>query len=311
MYTIDALTINAKNWEDINWIDIENADILKVLLNELRQRRNTTYFKWVKGHNNNLGNEKANELAGQGANKEETDQVSMKVNKKFKIEGARLQSLTFKTAYRNIVKHYEGAMTENTKSRVEDAQDEVERTTGIRPDREKIWTSLTKEPISRNISDFIWKTIHNSHRCGQFFINIPDLADRAQWRMCGDLETMEHIIIHCEENGRKQLMEHVQKTWEEINKNEGNTEWIEPTIGIIRGLGTISFWDRERPLTQKSNLYKVLISEAIWTIWKTRNARCIKEEIITSPNMIHRWNQAIRLRILVDRSTITREPFAE
>lgn len=54
-----------KNWERNNWPDrIKNKDILIPLLDEYRKfRPNAIKFKYVKGHQGNIGNETADELA--------------------------------------------------------------------------------------------------------------------------------------------------------------------------------------------------------------------------------------------------------
>jgi len=46
---------------------VQNADIFQKTAYELDTRGGKTYFKWVKGHSNNPGNDGADEKANKGA----------------------------------------------------------------------------------------------------------------------------------------------------------------------------------------------------------------------------------------------------
>ena len=78
-YVINGLTTHLREWEDDGWIGIENAQLFKRAAYLLRRRTATTSFKWVKGHDGNLGNEESDKLAKEGANKEAIDYLDMDV----------------------------------------------------------------------------------------------------------------------------------------------------------------------------------------------------------------------------------------
>jgi len=58
----------AHRLEDTNYINSPIGETIRATVSALRSRPNITTLEWVKGHANVLGNEKADELAVQGAN---------------------------------------------------------------------------------------------------------------------------------------------------------------------------------------------------------------------------------------------------
>ena len=83
-------------------IDIKNKDWFKRAAYLLRQQTAPTRFKWVKGHNGELGNEQSDRLAKLGASKDTMDKISLDVPDHFNIQGAKLASMTQATAYKGI-----------------------------------------------------------------------------------------------------------------------------------------------------------------------------------------------------------------
>jgi len=61
-----------------------------------------TAFKWIKGHNGHLGNEKVDQLANDGARKNEYDNIDTYVPKNFDLQGAKLASISQHLAYKGI-----------------------------------------------------------------------------------------------------------------------------------------------------------------------------------------------------------------
>jgi ribonuclease HI len=93
-YVINGLTTHLSEWEDKGWTEVKNAIFFKRAAYLLRKRSATTAFRWVKGHNGNIGNEQSNILAKQGATKDGVDTLTLDVPKDFDIQGAKLSSLT-------------------------------------------------------------------------------------------------------------------------------------------------------------------------------------------------------------------------
>jgi len=105
--SLRAICSHAKKYEEQNWAGIQNADLLKAILIKLRTRQARTAFKWVKGHDDNYGNNRADEPANEGRE----SNLIMRVDDEDWIEnhpalqdGARLQALEAKHIYDAILK---------------------------------------------------------------------------------------------------------------------------------------------------------------------------------------------------------------
>jgi ribonuclease HI len=74
-YAIDCVTVWFVNWRRNNWMTrdkkpVENKDLVESILVKIEERndlRVKTVFEWVKGHNKDHGNEEADKLAVNGA----------------------------------------------------------------------------------------------------------------------------------------------------------------------------------------------------------------------------------------------------
>ncbi|CAG7931755.1 unnamed protein product [Penicillium olsonii] len=74
-YAIDCVTVWFVNWRRNNWMTrdkkpVENKDLVESILVKIEERNDLkvrTVFEWVKGHNKDHGNEEADKLAVNGA----------------------------------------------------------------------------------------------------------------------------------------------------------------------------------------------------------------------------------------------------
>src|ERR1700761_2750871 len=87
-------TRHLQNWENKGWIEIKNTKLFKRAAYLLKKRTVPTYFKWVKGHEGDLGNEESNKLAKEGTAKHRADKLYLNIPNEFNLQGARLDKLT-------------------------------------------------------------------------------------------------------------------------------------------------------------------------------------------------------------------------
>jgi hypothetical protein len=77
-------------------------------------------------------------------------------------------------------------------------------------------------------------------------------------------------------------------------------EAFEPSLGNVLGSGMPNFTADEKPLTGKNRLYKILISESAFLIWKLRCERAIAGKTHSETEIHNRWIGTINSRLTID-----------
>lgn len=149
---------------------------------------------------------------------------------------------------------------------------------------------------------FLWKIIHDGHRIGGWWKNIPGYEQRAQCETCGTEEDMSHILTTCTAPGQQEVWNLVKDTWE-----KKQVKWTKPTIGDILSCGLITIKRNNARRPGAERLYRILISEAAHLIWKLRCERIIDRENDhnrwhTKEQIETRWRNIINSRLTVDRA---------
>jgi hypothetical protein len=90
-------------WEDNGWIGIDNTPLFKLTAAALKQCLATTTFQWTKGHAGDQGNEEADCLAKEGADRPTPNHMSLEILKEFNLQGAKLATLTQVVTYYGII----------------------------------------------------------------------------------------------------------------------------------------------------------------------------------------------------------------
>lgn len=301
--TLEGILKHVKTWEDDGYLNVQNSDLWQSLMAAIRMRGSVTQFQWVKGHNNNPGNEKADQQAGSGASKMTNDEIDLTIPDNWVLQGARLCTLKQKVAYGHIVKLIkEKPGGDKTHWIVEDIKDEVERITGKRPPATRIWKNIWHKNIPLKVSDFLWKLTHDKLRCGNYFRHIPSWEEK-QMCVCGEIETPYHILLECQNRHPKVIWQRIKEIWNAIKEPEAPI-FPTPSIGLIRGFGVIVMGDNKRMMKAWTRRYHVLMSHAIWLIWKLRCDSIFEERAILPNEYISRLNEKIRETLQVELTTI-------
>jgi ribonuclease HI len=146
-YVIDGLTKHLQTWEDNRWINIKNADLFKKATYLLKRRMAPTAFKWVKGHQGNLGNEESDKLAKEGAEKHTPNKLSLNIPKEFDLQGAKLATLTQAIAYRGIRERKPTITCPSTNRNLDLIREATQSFTGEYETDKMIWKSIRKRSI--------------------------------------------------------------------------------------------------------------------------------------------------------------------
>src|SRR5882672_9331829 len=88
-------------------------------------------------------------------------------------------------------------ITKKGQENLRDTMEALEETGSPRPTEQKVWKDLKHSTIRKNITDWLWKLIHNRLRSGTYWMNVPGYEERAYCCYCQNLETMGHILFSC------------------------------------------------------------------------------------------------------------------
>ena len=272
--SLRAICKDSIKYEDLNWINVQNADLLKGILIRLRTRPAQTEFRWVKGHDeNNYGNSRADALADTGR---ETDHPVRMDDKEWLDDhpalqdGARLQALDAKHIYSTLLNWYTKKTPHILHQEVlDEAKDRVQETTGLRPTNEKLLKGVKALSIPPRIKDHMRRMLTGKIKCGAFWNKVPGHTGRAHCAFCKKkrnreiVETEKHMWLECDNSGQAQAWEMSEKIW---NKSTDRA-WPTISLGLIRGAAALTF---ENDMTKDSERLRILISMTIWAIWKSK-----------------------------------------
>jgi ribonuclease HI/exonuclease III len=311
-YAIEGLTTHLQTWEDKGWIGIKNADLFKRAAFLLRSRIATTNFKWVKGHDGNLGNEQSDQLAKEGANKPEEDILPLGVPKEFDLQGAKLATITQSIAYQGIRERHTYTPRPTTTRNLQTAREAIfEHAENLETD-ETLWKGIRNHNIRTRIQQFLYKSMHGTQKIGDFWRNIQGYETRQTCSICNETETMEHILIHCRALPPRQIWDLAKNTWPHDPQL-----WPNISLGIILGCGSISVPETEaqarrddqpRMIAPKGakRLLQILISESAHLIWVLRCERVIQDHTHTASEIKNKWLRAINVRLTDDKIIATK-----
>jgi ribonuclease HI/exonuclease III len=307
-YVIEGLTTHLQTWEDNGWIGVKNAPLFKKAAYLLKRRTAETAFQWVKGHNGDLGNEESDRLAREGANKHAPDPIDMSIPKEFDLQGAKLATLTQALAYKGIKEQQPQVGRDATDRNLDLTRNALFEYNGDMETDGTIWLNIQNTSIRLRVRQFIYKTMNNTPKVGDFWEHVPRFEHRSICRTCQSVETMNHILIQCREQAVGQIWQHAMDLWP-----HEDLRWPDISLGIILGCGSVApptphLPNQQRPSKKRGSvrLLQILISEAAHLIWVLRCERVIQEKTHTTNEIKRRWLMVINRRLTEDRMIATR-----
>ena len=135
------------------------------------------------------------------------------------------------------------------------------------PTNADIWRGIRHTDLPKNTRNFLWKALHNGFKIGDHWCNIPNFEHRQRCALCGETETMEHILFECENSPSRKVIWPLAEKLGRLRESS----WLEVQMGTVLGAPLIKFKGRNgKPQQGRSRLLAILLTESAYLIWKLR-----------------------------------------
>jgi hypothetical protein len=145
--------------------------------------------------------------------------------------------------------------------------------------------------------------MHNAHRCGDYWLKIPDFEHRGKCPVCDIEDSMAHILTGCDAPGQKEIWLLAKELWLTKHNVWPNVD----NLGVITGCGLAQFQNikGQRKLGAE-RLYRIIMTESAHLIWRMRCERIIersnREQWHTAQEIKNRCYGAINKRLALDQA---------
>ncbi|KAJ6621976.1 hypothetical protein B0H10DRAFT_1788983 [Mycena sp. CBHHK59/15] len=292
------------SWEHEGWVGVPHRDVLRCLSAELKARKVPTIFKLAHpGSHERALCRHASALVKRAARTPTDEQWELTLPPGMALPGLSLQGNRQHVFYRSIreIKTKTQALIPrySTSKMLETVRKVAADAFGKYVTDADIWKALSTKDFLPWTAQFLWKGLHNAHWIGKYWTHIPECEEHATCSGCGDfIEDLEHILLDCTSPGQEIVWRAAESLWRE---KEG--DWPAMSLGVLLGCGLAEFCDDKGKIKEGTQrLYRILISESAYLIWKLRNDQRISQNGMpaSKEEIINKWKYTINLRLQVD-----------
>ncbi|KAH9910756.1 uncharacterized protein BXZ73DRAFT_93591 [Epithele typhae] len=286
-FTINnTLGSKLKKWEDEGFPDVPGAHHAKAIAAELRARKTHTLVRDIEHAAINPLVQSAKSAAKNALGQPPPWPVR-EPQECFMVDGMKL-------AIRKIKTH-KTDQREATRWNMEEALDRLQDTSESRATAKEVWRGMKSPHIIKGARGFMWLAMHDGYMTGDRWLKTnmsEEYKERGMCKNCIQVESMNHILFHCEEIGQEMIWKLLTSVWSEAGLPKMSANW-----GSVLAPGIASPESGERPLTGHER--------RLWTILTTECDRVIEEqgEAHTAVEVTNRWYAAMNGRLALDRRT--------
>ncbi|KAJ7824831.1 hypothetical protein B0H13DRAFT_1658299 [Mycena leptocephala] len=308
-YIRNAMNKKLPTWEHEGWVNVRHKEVLRCLAAELKARKGSTLLiVAVPGSVTKEYCQKATTLAKQAVQGTTATTVDLSVPEGTALPGMSLTDNRQRSFYRAIREEKTRKVPTRTAARkhLDLVRNSMVESFEKYVSDEEIWMAARGKDILPRTAQFLWKSLHNAHKVGHYWTHIPECEERAVCQTCGTEEDLEHILTQCKSPGQEVVWREVRDIWAKKTNH-----WPTPTLGVILGCGLAELRNDDGKRDEGAErLYRILVSEAAYLIWKIRNERVINRDgaPATEQEILNKWNYHINHRLQVDIILANRPP---
>jgi hypothetical protein len=160
---------------------VENNTLLKAIVATLRGRGSRCTFQKVDDSDPNMG--KAKEKARDTPINGQPAQLHTVIPHVFRLEGMKLSEGSQRTFYRHL-KNRRKPPPERLKTTImlDRTRYAAAQLSGRTPTDSEIWQAINHKDITRTTRVFLWRTIHQAYKIGEYWRNKPTFEHYAECR---------------------------------------------------------------------------------------------------------------------------------
>ncbi|EJD45437.1 hypothetical protein AURDEDRAFT_22599, partial [Auricularia subglabra TFB-10046 SS5] len=217
------------------------------------------------------------------------------------LAGHKLAGITQNRALKILRRSAKIPQRRSTFINIGRARSAVAEINGRWPSVQDLWRSTRTKDIYKPTREFIWRLIHGTQKVGAFWLNVRDKEMLSECPPCEVTESMDHILLECDAPGREIVWREAQSLWDRTGLT-----WPGVNLGTIMGCSLVEVQGSDgKRLRGASRLYRILVSEAAFLIWKIRNERRIQrqdetEAFHSETEIVTRWRATIEKRLRID-----------
>jgi ribonuclease HI len=270
----------------------------------LRIRGTRTTFRPSEGGAESLNFKSAHDLAHAAMSNDpdeyiaDPDTLFTEVPSRYQVQGVSIANTSQATFYAAIRATRPTPERMKTVIMLDKTRYAIQAQCGKTLSDEDIWKSIRHKDIGRKIRNFLWRGLHETYKCGNYWRNIPTFEHWAICPVCNVDETMEHILLECNAPGQKLIWNLCRELWK-----MKFPEMPDLCIGLIFGCGLAEIKNSKgKKMMEANRLFKILVTESAFLIWKFRCDRLMSRKSYHSDSEIHNsWIACINKRLKIDR----------